>query len=61
MMNTGFAPELNVVPVTIQPPKAPSARTVLEELFILLEDYGPTWYSKEHHDRAIAALLGKQG
>ena len=35
---------------------APTAREVLEELFLLLEDYAPTWYSEEHHNRAIAAL-----
>lgn len=31
--------------------------TVLEELFSLLEDYGPSWYTEEHHKRAVAALL----
>jgi hypothetical protein len=30
---------------------------VLKELFVLLEEYGPVWYTKEHHDRAIAVLL----
>lgn len=29
---------------------------VVEELFNLLEDYGPSWYTKGHHDRAKAAL-----
>ena len=29
---------------------------VLRELFELLEDYGPSWYTQEHHDRAVAAL-----
>jgi hypothetical protein len=32
---------------------------VLEELFELLEDYAPTWYTEELHNRAVAALLGK--
>jgi len=31
--------------------------TVLEELYILLEDYSPVWYTEEHHDRALRALL----
>ena len=40
--------------------KVLSPRTVLKELFVLLEDYAPTWYTKEHHDRAIAALLDRE-
>lgn len=35
-------------------------RIVLEELFELLEDYGPSWYTEEHHNRAIAALLSRE-
>lgn len=31
-------------------------RIVLKELFELLEEYGPTWYTEEHHKRAVAAL-----
>ena len=38
----------------------PTPREVLEELFQLLEDYAPAWYTEEHHDRAVAALLGKR-
>jgi hypothetical protein len=37
-------------------PTAPSVRTVLEEVFELLEDYGPVWYTEEHHDWILAAL-----
>jgi hypothetical protein len=29
---------------------------VLFELFQLLEDYAPAWYTEEHHNRAAAAL-----
>jgi len=29
---------------------------VLAELFELLEDYAPTWYSEDLHDRAQTAL-----
>jgi len=29
---------------------------VLRELFNLLEQYAPTWYTDEHHNRAVAAL-----
>ena len=30
---------------------------VLEELFCLLEEYCPTWYTEELHNKAIAALI----
>jgi len=53
-------PELKVVSNRIRPRKVLSPRTVLKELFVLLEDYAPTWYTKEHHDRAIAALLDRE-
>ena len=36
----------------------PTTLEVLEELFHLLEDYAPTWYTEEHHNRAVAALRG---
>ena len=32
--------------------------TVLRELFELLEDYAPSWYTEELHNRA-AAVLGE--
>ncbi len=38
----------------------PTAREVLEELFQLLEDYAPTWYTEEHHNKAVAALLNRK-
>ena len=34
-------------------------KTVAEaflELFKLLEEYGPSWYAEEHHNRALAAM-----
>jgi hypothetical protein len=31
-------------------------RSTLIELFELLEEYAPTWYSEEHHSRAMQAL-----
>jgi hypothetical protein len=37
-------------------PVATDTKTVLSELFELLEDYAPVWYRQEHHDRVIAAL-----
>ena len=50
------APKLKVVPTRTKAKKSLSARTVLEERFVLLEDYGPVWYTKRHHDRVVRAL-----
>ncbi len=33
-----------------------SAESVLKEIFHLLEEYGPAWYTEELHDRAALAL-----
>ena len=33
-----------------------SSHAVLRELFELLEDYAPAWYTEEHHERVVAAL-----
>jgi hypothetical protein len=38
---------------------APSVRTVLEEVFEILEDYAPVWYTEEQHDRILAALRNR--
>ena len=35
---------------------SPEPRAVLKELFELLEEYGPTWYTEELHIRARLAL-----
>ena len=37
----------------------PSARVVLREIFNLLEEYAPTWYTEAHHDRIVAALSNR--
>jgi hypothetical protein len=52
--------DLKLASNRIQPKSVPSRETVLKELFILLEDYSPVWYTKEHRDRAIAALLERE-
>ncbi len=52
--------DVKLVSSRILPRNTPRTETVLEELFVLLEDYAPTWYTKEHHDRAIAALLERE-
>ena len=53
-------PDLRLASNRIQPKSVLSPETVLKELFILLEDYAPAWYTKEHHDRAIAALVERE-
>ena len=53
-------PGLDLVSTGIQERNVLSPETVLKELFVLLEDYAPVWYTKEHHDRAIAALLERE-
>jgi hypothetical protein len=60
MMQTVVISDLNVAPNPAPPTSALPATIVLEELFTLLEDYAPAWYQQKHHDRAIAALLGKE-
>jgi len=35
---------------------ADEARQALIELFDLLEEYGPSWYSETHRDRTLAAI-----
>lgn len=34
----------------------PSNSSILRDLFELLEDYAPAWYTEELHNRAAAAL-----
>jgi hypothetical protein len=53
-------PELKLARNRTRPKNVLSAQTVLRELFLLLEDYAPVWYTKEHHDRAIAALIERE-
>ena len=40
-------------------PRPATPRAVLQELFDLLEEYAPVWYTEELHDRAKAALASK--
>lgn len=39
-----------------QEPQTANAPDAFVELFELLETYAPTWYTEEHHNRAVAAL-----
>lgn len=36
-----------------------ATKEALEELVALLEEYGPIWYTEEHHNRALSALRGQ--
>ena len=38
-------------------PELADVKTVLEELFELLEDYSPAWYTEEQRARTLNALL----
>jgi hypothetical protein len=38
-------------------PQLVELRTALTELFELLEGHGPMWYTENHHNRAIDALI----
>ena len=60
MMHIGVRPDLNVSPLPPQPETVSKTKAVLEELFVLLEEYGPVWYTQEHHDRAVKALLDRE-
>ena len=42
-----------------KPRPAPTPKAVLQELFDLLEEYAPTWYTEDLHDRAKAALASE--
>jgi hypothetical protein len=43
-----------------EPLPSPTPLAVLKELFDLLEEYAPLWYTQELHERAQAALSNYQ-
>lgn len=57
---TAVIPDLKVAPDALKSTEPLKPGIVLEELFTLLEDYAPAWYQREHHDRAVAAILGRE-
>jgi hypothetical protein len=60
MMRFEVAQQSKFVPSPAPAKRVSQTRIVLEELFILLEDYGPAWYTEEHHDRVVGALLERE-
>ncbi len=42
--------------ISIDQCKPANGNAVLRELFELLQDYAPNWYTEELHNRAAAAL-----
>jgi hypothetical protein len=42
--------------ISREPLQPVNPRTVFVELFELLEEYGPSWYTEEQHNRAVAAM-----
>ena len=46
-----------------QPPqmrRAPTPLVVLKEVFDLLEEYGPVWYTEQIHNRIKAVLIANE-
>ena len=39
-----------------EPSQSEKPRAVLAELFELVEEYGPLWYTEDLHNRAVSAL-----
>jgi hypothetical protein len=60
MQETVVISDLKVAPDPLEPNEPLNPAIVLEELFTLLEDYAPVWYQRKHHDRAVAAILGRE-
>jgi hypothetical protein len=58
-MNVEQLSRTSTLEADVEERRVPAAREVLEELFELLEDYAPTWYTEEHHNRAMAALFAR--
>jgi hypothetical protein len=50
------APASQPIPIDLHSRQEVAAKAALEELYQLLEDYGPAWYTEEHHERAVRAL-----
>lgn len=47
---------LQLVPAGLHTVEDSTPKDVLQEIFQLLEEFGPTWYTEEMHRRAKAAL-----
>lgn len=47
------------IPIDLDEMRRTSSKSILEDLFELLEEYAPAWYTEEHHDRAVTALLNR--
>jgi len=43
-------------PSDASPAQLESIAEAFRELFNLLEEYAPVWYTEEHHNKAVAAL-----
>lgn len=42
------------------PRRAPTPLVVLKEVFDLLEEYGPVWYTEQLHNRIKAVLIANE-
>lgn len=48
---------INARSVNSHKPQLAEVTSILEELFIMLEDYSPAWYTEEQRLRTLNALL----
>jgi hypothetical protein len=49
---------LHLISTESHPGELSNPKEVLQEVFDLLEEFSPAWYSEELHSRAIAVLKG---
>jgi len=54
MTETGFSVENGFF--SKEEDQAMAPKRVLRELYELLEEYGPCWYTEDHRNRALTAL-----
>ena len=61
VISTGLKPnKFNLRPIkgaTLTEEPLELAKNTLKDLYLLLEDYAPAWYTEELHERTEAALL----
>lgn len=55
-MNAKVLPMVKEINSEFYQAASPEPKVVLKELFELLEDYAPGWYTEDQHNRAVAAL-----
>jgi len=54
-----FTNHSNISRLRPQQSNSTTFKELLREMSTLLEEYAPTWYSEDLHNRAVAALRGR--